>query len=567
MAEPDVLDIDRGTVAMRPAGDPHELGWPGLKPDSYVLTAGTSIDGGRPLLCDIRVERDVAVTMRDGITIYTDILRPEGVTDLPAIVAWSPYGKQDPGALLDRIPGRAGIAKDAVSGLQKWEGPDPAYWCAHGYAVINPDARGTNASEGDIAFWGQAEARDVEDTVNWLAEQPWCNGNVGLTGNSWLANIQWYAASRRPAALKAIAPWEGETDFYRDFATRGGIPSGDAFTEFTMSKGMRGFNQVEDVAAMIRSTPLWGPWWADKRPPVENIDVPAYVVACWTQFHSHGTFDGYRRMPGEHKWLRVHNTHEWPDYYDPKNVEDLRRFFDRYLKELDNDWESTPRVRFSVLDPGGQDTVDRPAADFPLPGATTRTLYLDGTSRQLVDQLPAEETAVRYSATEDTVNFTYRFTEDTEVVGYPCLNLYLEAEGATDADLFVLVDKLAQDGSPLAHLVLGRPASLTSGQLRVSHRATVAEKSTPSEPFHPHDHEDLLEPGRIVSVPLGLWAMSARFRAGEQLQVTISGKRIIPAELGISTSIPSRNAGTHMLHTGGAYDAHLLLPVAPAADV
>ena len=184
-----------------------------------LLRAGTSIAGGRPLTCDIIVERDIAVAMRDGITIYTDVLRPTQSDALPALIAWSPYGKQDPGWLLNRIPNRAGIPIEAVSGLQKWEGPDPAYWCEHGYAVVHPDARGANASGGDILFWGDGEARDVEDLLAWIAKQPWSNGNAGMSGNSWLAVSQWYAAARRPAHLKAIAPWEGEVDFYRDFGT------------------------------------------------------------------------------------------------------------------------------------------------------------------------------------------------------------------------------------------------------------------------------------------------------------------------------------------------------------
>ena len=118
---------------------------------------------------------------------------------------------------------------------------------------------------------------------------------------------------------------------------------GDKFSAFTIKGGMRGPGGVEDIPRMIRERPLWDEYWEDKRAAIEAIEVPAYVVACWTQFHSHGTLDGFRRLPrGDAKWLRVHNTHEWPDYYEHDRVEDLRRFFDRYLKDIDNGWERTP---------------------------------------------------------------------------------------------------------------------------------------------------------------------------------------------------------------------------------
>jgi uncharacterized protein len=80
------------------------------------------------------------------------------------------------------------------------------------------------------------------------------------------------------------------------------------------------------------------------------IKIPAYIVASYTSpIHTHGSFEGFRQIASKEKWLRVHNSGEWPDYYDPAHVEDLRKFFDRYLKGIENDWEKTPRVRLSIL--------------------------------------------------------------------------------------------------------------------------------------------------------------------------------------------------------------------------
>ena len=187
--------------------DTPEARYPGFNPGIRTLTKGTIIkDGALPLPCNILFERDIAVTLRDGTVIYTDIFRPVNGTDLPAIIAWSPYGKEGGVSGLDNYPNRAGVPRSATSGLEKFEGPDPAYWCSHGYAVINPDPRGIYSSTGDIHYWGTQESEDGYDLIEWTAEQSWCNGKVSMTGNSWLAISQWFIAALKPPHLTAIAP-------------------------------------------------------------------------------------------------------------------------------------------------------------------------------------------------------------------------------------------------------------------------------------------------------------------------------------------------------------------------
>ena len=106
--------------------------------------------GALPLPCDIVLEQDVPLTMRDGTRIYTDVFRPVGGGRHPAIVAWSPYGKEVGGQRLDDIEKRAGIPKNVLSELEKFEGADPAFWVAQGYVVLNPDPRGAGHSQGNI---------------------------------------------------------------------------------------------------------------------------------------------------------------------------------------------------------------------------------------------------------------------------------------------------------------------------------------------------------------------------------------------------------------------------------
>ena len=108
---------------------------------------------------------------------------------------------------MDDHPLRVGIPRNWLSGLEKFEGPDPAFWCSHEYAVVNIDSRGVFTSDGDLLAFGHQEAHDAAEIVTWLAKQPWCNCKVAPTGNSWLAIIQWKLGSLCPEGLAALAPW------------------------------------------------------------------------------------------------------------------------------------------------------------------------------------------------------------------------------------------------------------------------------------------------------------------------------------------------------------------------
>lgn len=94
--------------------------------------------------------------MRDGTKLCVDIFRPASKENerLPALVPWSPYGKTGSGLLLTKEYPYIGVPGSQTSGLEKFEAPDPADWCARGYAVVQADARGTFNSEGDMYQFG-----------------------------------------------------------------------------------------------------------------------------------------------------------------------------------------------------------------------------------------------------------------------------------------------------------------------------------------------------------------------------------------------------------------------------
>lgn len=579
--------------------------YPGFRQETVVLQEGSvRREGAKPLACDILLERDVPIKLRDGVTIYADVFRPTDGKPCPAILAWSPYGKEIGGQMLDDVPGRAGVPVDATSGLEKFEGPDSAYWVNHGYAIVNVDKRGAYMSEGNLLYWGHEDALDGCDVIEWIASRDWCTGKVGMSGNSWLTVSQWFIAAERPEHLVAIAPWEGFCDHYRESGTRGGIPTPE-FPEMIAETFSSAHGMLEDQPRMIVEEPLMCDYWQDKAARVENIEIPAYVVASYTNsVHTHGTFAGYRRMASKEKWLRVHNTQEWFDYYTPENVEDLRRFFDHYLKGVDNGWEQTPKVRLSVLNPGGHDIVGRAEEEFPLARTVYRKLYLSAADSTLLTALPEQENVNTYQSAADfhQVNYRYRMDKPTEITGYMKLHLWVAAPDNDDMDLSVRVEKLSKDGQPIPDRTGNR--IVATGQMRVSMRQLDTLRTTEAEPYYPFTTVQKLKPGEIVPVEIEIWPMGLFFEKGEILQLTVgayqpekaaipfgSAHITVPKEdftympgqqpemmtLGgnadecadpaeVVTSPATHNVGRHCIYTGGRYDSYLYIPEIPAKE-
>ncbi|MFC2044557.1 CocE/NonD family hydrolase [Chloroflexota bacterium] len=509
----------------------------------------------------IRYERDVAVPLRDGTIIYIDIYRPDGVTNLPTIISWSPGAKRR-GYATTTTQLIHGVSPGTVSRMAMFEASDPAYWCHYGYTVINADARGSGNSQGDITSWCTQEGRDCADLVEWLATRDWSNGKVGMSGNSAVAMVQWFTAAEKPSHLTCIAPWEGCSDMYREFFCWGGFPE-VGFNERLISVRC-GLGRIEDCVAMSRKYTLMNAYWEDKIVRFDDIEIPTYITAGWCHFHLRGSIGAFRQIASPKKWLRVHRDFEWPDAYSPENLEDLRRFFDRYLKDIRNGWEMTPRVRLDVMDAGDIDyQVKRPEKEFPLARTQYAKLFLDANTSQLSRKPVKQESSVSYSATEGTAMFDIRFEEDTELTGYIKLRLWVEADGADDMDLFVAVQKLDEQGNFVPAIVLSEPHPGAAGKLRVSHRELDEERSTPYQPYHTHRREQLLKPKEIVPVEIEIWPYSMLWHTGQQLRVAVSGHYERKPGWFEPFLWETRNRGTHIIHTGGKYDSHLLVPVIP----
>ena len=178
-----------------------------------------------------------------------------------------------------------------------------------------------------------------------------------MSGISYLAISQCFTAAEQPPHLVAINPWEEFNDAYRDLMMRGGMPD-LGFAE-RLQLNYAGSQRREGIVSEAKQYPLMNDLWEDKIARLDRITIPAYVVASYSNtLHTPGNFRTWRGIASDSKWLRIHNTLEWPDYYEEAHKKDLLRFFDHSLKGEANGWESTP-VRYSLLDMQGGDRINQ----------------------------------------------------------------------------------------------------------------------------------------------------------------------------------------------------------------
>ncbi len=552
---------DSFELIMRPGVDPRTApNKPPLPPAEY----DSRIELG------VLIERNVRLPLRDGVRIYVDIYRPPGVAgeaDLPILLAWSPYGKH---GLSNHVFWPAsGVDPQWLSPLTAFEAPDPVFWCQRGYAVVCADPRGAWLSEGEFHHNGAVEAQDCRDAIEWLAAQPWSNGKVGMTGVSYLAAIQYFAAALAPPSLAAINPWEGFSDWYREFATHGGIPE-TGFIPRASDNIRFSLTRTEDTWANVQAHPLRDAYWKSKEVALEAIRVPAFVVASWADqgLHTRGTLEVFKRISSPRKWLDVHGQKKWAHYYRAESRRRRVEFFDHFLKQRATQVTAWPSVRLEIRERAGV-AVERAEAQWPIARTEYRKLWLDAAAAALSDTPLNPAAEIRYDANEGRAVFDYRFAQDTELTGYMKLKLWLEARGARDADMFVAIQKLdtagAQVGFTFYAFYENGPVAL--GWLRASHRALDASRSTASQPVHPHDREEPLAEGEPAALEIEIWPSATLFRAGETLRVVVQGADIYTdalPNLPFARHHRTRNAGVHVLHTGGRFDAHLLVPVVPS---
>jgi predicted acyl esterase len=525
-----------------------------------------------PPVGTVDVQRDLPVPMRDGTILRVNVFRPKTPGRYPVLMCAHPYRK-------DALPkGSAGKyappfqyrifrlpAPIRFSAWTGWESPDPAFWVPQGYVLVNADLRGFGTSEGQGPLMSAAEGDDYHDLIEWAAKQEWSTGNVGLSGVSYLALSQWRAAATRPPSLKAISPWEGFSDFYRDFARPGGVRE-DGFIR-VWAKGLAQAGRPwTDVRAEQVARPLWDDWWQARLPDLERINVPALVCASFSDqsLHTRGTFDAFGRIGSADKWLYTHRGGKWSVYYSDEAKAFQKRFFDCFLKGEENGMRQEPRVRLEVRERGDVVHEVRGETSWPLPATQWTPLHLHAGS--LREEPGRARGATEFHSRSGRASFTWSVQRDVELTGPMKLKVFLSSPNLADVALFVGVRKLDANGE---HVVFegsyGFGHDLVArGSLKVSQRALDPHRSTPWRPFHTHLSPEPLHRDQVVPLEVEILPSSTLFRAGETLRLDVQARPFF-SKLPLFGQFPggyeASGTGTIALHFGGELDSHLLVPV------
>jgi putative CocE/NonD family hydrolase len=270
----------------------------------------------------------------------------------------------------------------------------------------------------------------------------------------------------------------------------------------------------------------------------------------------------YWRIASKDKWLYTHGGKKWERFYSEDGIAYQKKFFDHYLKGMENGWQDTPRVRLEVRETRDEYTV-RLEKEFPLARTQYKKLYLNARDGSLSSQ-SAKKGKVLYNSTQGgDASFGITFDEDTELTGYMKVKLCVSAKDADDMDLFVAVKKFDAKGNEVQFRGMnGFGGDMAAkGQMRVSQRELDEKLSTPWQPVQKFKGEKRPRPGEIVPVEIALLPSSTLFRKGESLCLYIQGRDPVNQVL-LSYNLPI-NKGKHVIYVGGKYDSYLQIPVIP----
>jgi len=558
------------------------------------------------------VEQDIGIPMRDGAVLRANFYHPKAEGKFPVLMSFGPYGKDV--ALKEFMTEAWDTLEKFYPEIQQassckhlvFETADPECFVPDGFVVIKVDSRGAGKSPGRLSPNSPEEFRDFYDAIEWAGVQNWSNGKVGLLGISYYAAGQWSVAAMKPPHLAAMLPWQGTYDFYRDRTRADGIYAGGFLGRWWQNSVLR--NQhgnpnspYHDLYGSGRTTgseslseeqlaanradylgdllahPLNDAWYQSRTPDVRKIDVPALVVANWggLGLHLRGTVGGFVDIASKDKWLKIQGGSYFHTFLQPQNVALQKRFFDKYLKGIDNGWEKEPKVEVQVRAPGDKIKRTAQSTSWPIAGAQHVKFYLDAGHKSLGTAAPSASANASYPSLTQGVNFTTaKFEKDTEIVGPVMLKLFVSSSTA-DMDIFATVCAFDPDGKEMTFI--GAPerfCPVTQGWLRVSQRKTDPARSNDYFPYHPHDEKQPLTPNGVYEVEVEVWPMGLFLPKGSTLKLIIAGIDFErpgskPPFQGVAWFTHDDHTdrpraifdSTNTIHTGGSQQSYLLLPV------
>jgi hypothetical protein len=435
-----------------------------------------------------------------------------------------------------------------------------------------------------------------------------------MLGISYYARNQWRVATLHPPHLAAILPWEGGNDTYRDSGFHGGILS--QFQELWSKvqvvnvqygrgeEARKNPNTGESVAGPItlseeelaenrinafeetKAHPLDDAWHRERSAELSKITVPLLTCANWggQGLHPRGNFNGFLEASSKQKWLEVHGDSHWSLFSSGYGLDLQKRFFDYFLKDVDNGWDKTPPVMLNVRHPDER-FVRRDEQEWPLARTEWTKVYLDLENRALSPSPVEQNTTIDFEALGDGLTFWLPpLEQEMEITGPMAAKLFVSSS-TVDADLFLILRVFDPDNNELTFMGSTDPHTpIANGWLRASHRALDPERSTPHRPYHPHDRIDPLSPGEAVECDVEIVTSCIVVPVGWRLALTVRGKDYEYegelSEFGKQFHYSSRGTGgmthndaddrplevfggTTTLHADADGQPYLLLPIIP----
>jgi uncharacterized protein len=569
----------------------------------------------------MRITWHQPIPMDDGLVLRGDVFRPIPEGKYPAILTYGVYAKglayQEgyPHQWNKMVQDHPEILEGSTNKYQNWEVTDPERWVPHGYVVIRVDSRGAGWSPGIMQCNSPREIEDLYQCIEWAGTQPWSSGKVGMLGISYYASNQWRVAAKHPPHLAAIIPWEGQNDRYRDSGYHGGILSefqklwakhqvvniqygmgerarknpntGESVAgPVTLSDALLAQNRV-DVYDELKQHPLDDEWHRERTADLPKVTLPLLTCANWggQGIHPRGNFNGFVESPSSRKWLEAHGDSHWSLFSSGYGLALQKRFFDHFLKGIDNGWDKTPRVTLNIRHPG-EKFVLRYENEWPLARTQWTRFYLD-TANMAISRAPvARDGQVEYEAMGKGLTFWMPPLEhEMEITGPMAAKLFVSSS-TKDADLFLIVRVFDPQGKELTFMGSTDPNTpIANGWLRASHRRLDPKRSLPHRPYHPHDRVEPLTPGETYECDVEIVTSCIVVPQGWRVALSVRGRDYEYegelSEFGKKFHYGTRGTGgmTHAdpddrpreifdnkvtLHAGGGRDAYLLLPIIPS---
>jgi len=533
---------------------------------------------------------DTAVPMRDGVRLSANVFRPESPRRYPTILVRTPYGK---GAVIS---------------------PNYAPFVENGYAVVVEDVRGRYASEGVFRPLEQ-EPADGDDTLNWIARQPWSDGKIGMLGSSYLGIVQWKVAPLNNPHLKAIFPSVSGCDDYLDrFYSRGGaMKLGQRllwmsenlraphfhpdFAQFVLHLPLR----TADVAATGETSsmyqeavahPAYDAFWKSisVRRQLDNIHVPVFLVGGWFDNFVESDLEAFARLrknsgvdhimigPWPHNMAaKLEGVDFGPDVNVPIREMQLQ-WFDQFLKGKDTPLVSQAPVQIFEMGSNGW----RDARGWPPPAHLER-FYLE--SRGHANTLSGDGELRTRAALGAADRFVYdphdpaptaggaaccdprvfpwgpkdqrpvEQRRDVLVYTTPPLRHDLEVIGPVTVVLYAATS--ARDTDFTAKLVDvfpdGRALNLTDGILRLRYRKSLEEPR-------------LARPGEICKLTIDAGPTGNMFLKGHRIRLEISSSNFPRFDRNPNTGEPAADAtelrtASQTVYHDARRPSYMLLPV------